>query len=603
MYPDESHDLANLEIESNIYLATSTSNSNQMANDEADVDQQHGTSTTQTVGNQITTITSSNNEQNISTTIQTIKIRLKSTDENENPKQNSKKMATVDPPPPPPPPPAPTSVQQEQLVEENNNLNDSHIDDDDVIVFHLSSTEEEVEKVDIVVEEPKQQHIPVVVPAIVNNKKMNAEKGKPVNNRKITTTKSNIYRTQFNVDQLKSGLTVKSDVTFIQLYLALNKPTVIKLKYEWHSIKPLYTIPAADCGTVASVDADSAQAITNVELIDNQRFYLQVLARVAESYLSEMKTQSSEYSNDARTATSSSTSNKKSIEKTNDKVLQASSKSKTSNNEGTTTTASAVAISETNKTQKLFQDMSSKARKLRQRKAIVVKSTRVATRDSCESPTPAIMSPCSIITTSSSSSSTAPVTTSNSNIVVSAPVAAVARQIVNTSNDNHYSVTTQRKKLTNSINQQPTQQAKINQFSNNLLIGYQDQHQQQLYSMQQNYSNIIPQIMTTFLSDNNNNSADSDNYGTNGGSNNYSDSGNISLNDVILHSNLILSDDQTLIPNMNPIHNEHQQQQQIVSNSNCIDLSLIDISLNNDSVFCLNENSNMSSLSSKFHSV
>ena len=388
LYPDESHNLSNLEIESNIYLATSISNQNDQNDDENNIDQ---------TNQQITTITSSNNEQNISTTIQSIKIRLKSSDENENQKQNKK----VNEP-----------AQQQKMP--LNNLNDSHIDEDDAgILTSLSSTEEEIEP-------QQQQQPPQPQPAKQQStsKKLNLLKSvnnNNNNNKKIT--QSNIYRTQFNIEQLKSGLTVKSDVTFIQLFLALNKPNIIKLKYEWQqkqsAIKP---------------SSDPSQTITNIELIDNQRFYLQVLAKVAESYLSEIKIQNSENSNEARLIAST---NKKSA---NQKLKNISNNNNTG--EMIINAPSIGLVNETNKTQKLLEDMSSKARKLRQKKAIVVKSTRMVSRESCESPTPSIMSPCPTTTTTTSSSASSSSTTSQtSNIVLSAPVAAVARQIVNTSND------------------------------------------------------------------------------------------------------------------------------------------------------------------------
>ncbi len=514
LYPDESHDLSNLEIESNIYLATTSSSLNPNADD---LDDQQQSNQTSSIGNQIIT-TSSTNEQNISTTISTIKIRLKSSDENENTQKQFKKSLTEQ-----------QQQQQQPLVTQQINLNDSQIqilDDDD---GNLTSTEEELD-------------IPKIQTTIA--KKLNLEKAKPQNNKKQIITQSNVYRTQFNIEQFKAGLTNKSEITFIQLYLALNKPTVIKLKYEWQHIK------------TKLVNNET----TNVEQIDKQRFYIQILAKVAESYLSEMKIQQ---------------------EGTTEARLVGSTKKQTVNNDKQTLPAKAinensvVSINEANKTQKMLQDMSSKARKLRQRKAIVVKSTRGA-RDSCESPTSAIMSP----TTST--------TTTSTNIVLSAPVAAVARQIVNiTSNDGFSSyLSTQRKSITNSLANQNVPIANSYQ-NNNILIGYQDQQQQQQgfnMQQQQNYSHVL----TTFL--NENNSTESD-YSSNNCTYNNNNN-NSSLNNVILHSNLILDDDNGLIPPLNSMQNEHHQQQQS-------DLSLIDISLNNDSVFGLNENSNMSSLSSK----
>ena len=540
LYPDESHDLANLEIESNIYLATtSTLNINNINTDDIDADQQHANLTGPSTANQMTTITSSTNEQNIATTIQTIKIRLKSADENEQPQQKQNKKTVIEQQQQQPPQPI-----LPQLAEIN--LNDSHTLVEDEDTGMLTSTEEEIDKEADAPPPPKQNPTTLIAP-LNNNKKLNAtEKGGKMinNNKKITTTKSNIYRTQFNIDQLKAGLTNKSDLTFIQLYLALNKPTLIKLKYEWQPIKQQTSIDAIQASTA------------NIELIDKQRFYLQVLAKVAESYLSEMKFQHNESLNAAKKLTM------------NEKVAAAT---KPMANE-TTTIAISTAVNEANKTQKLLQDISSKARKLRQKKAIVVKSTRV----SCESPTPAIMSPCSVVTTTTSSSSS----TSNSNIVL--PVAAVARQIVNiTSNDGY--ATTQRKMHITANQQQSTS-----------LIGYQDQ-QQQMFTLQKNYSNIIPQIFHTFLNDNNNNNSSESGFSSANTNNNCTYSDNSLLNNVILHSNMILNDD---VPHINSMQHEqidHPQQQQILST----DLSLIDISLNNDSVFGLNENSNMSSLSSK----
>lgn len=225
---------------------------------------------------------------------------------------------------------------------------------------------------------------------------------------------------QLTAEQLRAGVTASScslttttttssqsnskeskDLTFIQLYLALNKPKVISLKYDW----------------LSSVGANSFKSLASIQN-QQQRFYIDTLASVASSYLNELtqrvKSAPASSTSDNQTATPSSAAvqaqapikaaaSAVNLASSNNNTSQVSLKKATSPtkmpatmagpftsaanmpssvailqpNTGTTTVVpidvmlKRIAEEQTNKTKKLLSDLNSK-RRTRQRKPIMV---------------------------------------------------------------------------------------------------------------------------------------------------------------------------------------------------------------------------------------
>ncbi len=360
------------------------------------------------------------------------------------------------------------------------------------------------------------------------------------------------FKSEINADQLKCGFARRKplDFTFIQLYLALNKPNQIKFKYEW--------VPARQLQTTSH----SVAVVTNEDL-DKQRFYIDVLSHVAQAYLSEIKvtqefllenrlssnghpTPTTTSNTTTTTTTTTATVGNKKIQQLSSvsshaiptsyqqQQQQASEPLKPTEN---TTTNMAV-----NEAKKILDEMN-KSRKTRQRKALVVKTNRSARPQT--DPTYGQLD----------ETPSVPVQQAQSNIVLSGPVAAVARKIVNLSSENERPQS----------RHQPS-----NHFQNLLQNSSIVAHSQELH---QNYSNIMPQILNTF---------DENNFGD---STNYPSS---------------CSGSSTTSACSAQQHDQYMMQVNCDNQQNIgLDVSLLDITLNTESVFNLNENSNMSSLTSE----
>jgi hypothetical protein len=135
------------------------------------------------------------------------------------------------------------------------------------------------------------------IPAMETETEPETEVDNPKVSKKTSTTKKNPptsrYSFQLLAKQLRNGLTkwnsksIESnndnnhqEFTVMQLYLAFNKPAVIKLKYDWVST----TAPAIS----SSVDRIVGPNLATSSLI-NQRFYIDTLKSVAEAFLSELQ--------------------------------------------------------------------------------------------------------------------------------------------------------------------------------------------------------------------------------------------------------------------------------------------------------------------------
>jgi hypothetical protein len=117
---------------------------------------------------------------------------------------------------------------------------------------------------------------------------------------------------KINVEQLKAGLTTNTskitsnlsnretkDLTLIQLYLALNKPNVIRLKYDWILT---HSNPSISVGKVSSVtnlanDIESQTSVLTLHSSQNQqqRFYIETLANVGASFLNDLQAKNNSF--------------------------------------------------------------------------------------------------------------------------------------------------------------------------------------------------------------------------------------------------------------------------------------------------------------------
>jgi hypothetical protein len=346
-------------------------------------------------------------------------------------------------------------------------------------------------------------------------------------NRSVSVNKSKKqqqFKSEINVEQLKCGFASKKtiDFNFIQIYLALNKPSQMKFLYEWVPVKDI-----SSSGT--------SHTITNEDL-DKQRFYIDVLSHVAHAFLSEIKINQeflleNRLSNGTNVQTIT-TNNSMALNTGNNKKLQllcVNSHQPTQLAAPKTTSEALQADLAAKEAKKLMDDIN-KSRKARQRKALVVKTNRSTMQKNLND-----------------FQSDSPPIQSQSNIVLSGPVAAVARKIVNLSSEN----------------EKPQQQY----HSNNLQMLQNPAVQTQ--ALHQNYSNIMPHILSTFM------------------------------NDSMNYPSSCSSGSSTSSVQQQQQNNQYMMQVNGDQQSIGLDVSLLDITLNTESVFNLNENSNMSSMSCK----
>lgn len=365
---------------------------------------------------------------------------------------------------------------------------------------------------------------------------------------------SNESKLQLKVDQIKSGLTVnnsflnvtnkeKKEINFLQLYLALNKPSTLKLKYDWiigfnnnssdinaSSSNSNLSNNAQLCSQSVSSSSTSAQTLASKQN-QQQRFYIDTLASVAASFLNDMQ----KYKQDI------ATNNNQSNQKPQQDVINIANKPVTSNQQfkSPTNPASAPQQSiaflqpssssskqqatilpletvlqrlneeQTNKTKKLLSDLNSK-RRSRQRKPIMVVNTSHAPRTML--PKLNISNNQQLFLNPSNSEATYSAQENQpqqqhqqqqQNIVFSGPMAAIARQIVNSSSSSN-----SQQNETHQMNKQNHHLQKMNQtnaISNSL---YQDDNNQAkspkivISSFQQAYSNLIPQILNNLMENN-----------------------------------------------------------------------------------------------------
>ncbi len=366
----------------------------------------------------------------------------------------------------------------------------------------------------------------------------------PTNNitkNKITNKKSNDNKICFKLqaEQLKSGLTANNtflstssnvqpiaskELSIIQLYLALNKPNTIKLKYDWISINNNSNNidMTGNCNYFSSQNSQNQQ----------QRFYIDTLASVAVSFLNELNQKTITSQNISNSTTPSNNTNQISKSSNNqlaapsNKLIKSPPKSISAkplseqsiaiiqpnpNGQSSTTTIIPVETvlqrineDQTNKTKILLSDLNTKRRSRTRKPIMIVNNGYHPPRNVLPKLTLSngqfikpinvelgsstnvnaninLQSPHNINSPSSSSSNQSE---NVQNIVMSGPVAAVARQIVNTNN----LVSTQPITATSLL------QSNNNNTSNKVLI--QSFHQ---------YSNLFPQILNNLNENENTN--------------------------------------------------------------------------------------------------
>ena len=139
--------------------------------------------------------------------------------------------------------------------------------------------------------------------------------GTAKNNSKTSLSSSLKSCFKINVEQLKAGLTTNTskitsnlsnketkDLTLIQLYLALNKPNIIRLKYDWiltHSNPSTSFVSKVPSAPNLADEAGSQTSLLTLHSSQNQqqRFYIETLANVGASFLNELLAKNNSNSN------------------------------------------------------------------------------------------------------------------------------------------------------------------------------------------------------------------------------------------------------------------------------------------------------------------
>lgn len=289
---------------------------------------------------------------------------------------------------------------------------------------------------------------------------------------------------EINIDQIRSGLTSKNcfvdsnekdkkEITFSQLYLALNKPSFLKFKYDWilHKEDSVQNNPS---------NSSSHEALpSNLTNKQNtqQRFYIDTLASVAASFLKE-NAKSKEPPSQPKTSQESKSQTTSQIFKSPTQPINATTPS-IAVIQPNTSLKQAIAVPIENVLQTLNEQQANKTRKLladlpkrrsRQRKPIMVVNSSHSQRP---------MLPKINLNNLNNESETP----GQPNIVFSGPMAAIARQIVNSSDDlNDHNKSTLSPRV---VNEEPNLS---NQSNSNI-------HS----SLQQNYSNLIPRILNNLI--------------------------------------------------------------------------------------------------------
>lgn len=375
--------------------------------------------------------------------------------------------------------------------------------------------------------------------AAKNNQKKSAIQQNTSNQTAKNKTNRNYY--QLSSKQLRSGLTSNTsqlssnstnenkDLTFVQLYLVLNKPDVIKFEYDWISSTGLRQ-PVLISSNVTNTESVFSSSSLLYNQNQRQRFYIDTLASVATSFLKDLQNSNQKTVNLPLSAAPPPIVQQKTPPKT---IAVASKQPQQSlaiiqptvadlNNSTQSTThilpldtvlQRLNEVEQSNKTRKLLSDLNSTKKRSRHRKQIMV----VNTSNNNSSLRNVLMPKLNFIDLSNGDNN------QQQNIVLSGPVAAVARQIVNT---NHSTSTTN---STNSIATTPKtsehqqQQLYTTNDNNYIIVGNYNQEEQQFqpndaFDSNTNYSNLMPQFfasLTSIATENSSSSNSNNDFSTN----------------------------------------------------------------------------------------
>lgn len=376
--------------------------------------------------------------------------------------------------------------------------------------------------------------------AAKNNQKKSAIQQNTSNQTAKNKTNRNYY--QLSSKQLRSGLTSNTsqlssnstnenkDLTFVQLYLVLNKPDVIKFEYDWISSTGLRQ-PVLISSNVTNTESVFSSSSLLYNQNQRQRFYIDTLASVATSFLKDLQN-----STNQKTVNLPLSAAPPPIvqQKTPPKTIAFTSKQPQQSlaiiqptvadlNNSTQSTTHILPldtvlqrlneVEQSNKTRKLLSDLNSTKKRSRHRKQIMV----VNTSNNNSSLRNVLMPKLNFIDLSNGDNN------QQQNIVLSGPVAAVARQIVNT---NHSTSTTN---STNSIattlktSEHQRQQLYTANDNNYIIVGNYNQEEQQFqpndaFDSNTNYSNLMPQFfasLTSIATENSSSSNSNNDFSTN----------------------------------------------------------------------------------------
>ncbi|CAF0748523.1 unnamed protein product [Brachionus calyciflorus] len=305
-----------------------------------------------------------------------------------------------------------------------------------------------------------------------------------------SSSSSSQKKTEFHLNpkQIKSGLTSKNsyihvnskdkkEITFSQVFLALNKPTSLKFKYDW-IIEKENSDATTNINSQSSCSSSSSiQTLTNKNNIQ-QRFYIDTLASVATSFLKEILKNKQE-TNQAASSKNQQNSSQEAKQTSNNNVFKSPanptdlSSTSIAVIQPNSSIKQAVSIpienviqslneQQTNKTKKLLSDLPK--RRTRQRKPIMVVNSSHSQRP---------MLPKLNLHNESDQPG-------QQNVIFSGPMAAIARQIVNNSVMNLDN---------NKQNQRVIQDDAQSSQSPKILTT----------SLQQAYSSLIPRILNNLI--------------------------------------------------------------------------------------------------------
>lgn len=290
---------------------------------------------------------------------------------------------------------------------------------------------------------------------------------------------------ELNGDQIRSGFTSKNcflnvngkdkkEITFSQLYLALNRPSTLKFKYDW-------IIEKEELEQIQSASSSSHATLPSMLLNKKnmqQRFYIDTLASVAASFLKEntktKEVNQTKVSQEPKSQPSNQVfkSPTHPVNSPSIAVIQPNNSLKQAISVPIENVLHTLNEQQANKTRKLLADLPK--RRSRQRKPIMVVNSSHSQRP--------MLPKINLNQINQGASETE--ASGQQNIVFSGPMAAIARQIVNSSDD----LNDQDKQISSTkvINEDPNQ---VFLQSNNSIHS----------SLQQNYSNLIPRILNNLI--------------------------------------------------------------------------------------------------------